>query len=405
MEFEEIDLIRQSEKCTVQLVREKEEGRYFIRKILSGYHSVYLALQGSPHPYLPRLYDVTMADGSTTIIEEYIEGQTLDRKKLSEKQFLGVVGDLCSVLDFLHGMGIIHRDIKPSNIIYAEDGHIRLIDFDAARMPKDDLEQDTRLLGTRGFAPPEQYGFSQTDARADIYSLGATLEQILDGRAQKSRYKRIIRKCMDLNPDKRYQSVRQVKRVFFHKRRTALSVFMILILSMTVFCLGYGYIQKRQGSVPGSGESVPKQAASERYPNQILWRDIPIRGYLGRNMDEVMDEIMDEMSVPCDGNLDGFENTCVYMKEGIVFFYDEKRQVDYMAIDPFVSTYNGITLTLNKDKLIEIFGNPAFAGWKEGNPDDTEEIYYIDYYDIDTKEGFTFYLTSPEDEAYLIYID
>ena len=74
MEFEEIDLIGQSEKCTVQLVREKEEGRYFIRKILSGYHSVYLALQGSPHPYLPRLYDVTMTDGSTTIIEEYIEG-------------------------------------------------------------------------------------------------------------------------------------------------------------------------------------------------------------------------------------------------------------------------------------------------------------------------------------------
>lgn len=398
MEYEEIDLIKQSERSIVQLVREKNEGQYFIRKILKGYHSVYLVLQGSPHPYLPKLYDVTMADGSTTIIEEYIEGQTLDYKKMSEKQFLGVVRDLCSVLAFLHGMGIIHRDIKPSNIIYTEDGHIRLIDFDAARMPKDNLEQDTRLLGTRGFAPPEQYGFSQTDARADIYSLGATLGQILDDKVQKPRYKRIIRKCMDLNPNKRYQSVRQVQKAFFHTKQKFLYLFIVLFI---VFCLGYGYVLKRESSVLEREGGAPKQAASEKYPNQILWRDIPIRGYLGRNIDDVMDE----MDVPCDDPLEGFENTCVYMELGIVFFYDEKRQVDYIAIDSALSTYNGITLNLNQDKLIEILGNPLFAGWRERSPHDMEDIYYIDYYDIDTKEGVTFYLSSPDDEAYLIYID
>ncbi len=230
MEYEEVEQIKQNERSIVQLVREKNGGQYFIRKILKGYHSVYLALQGNSHPYLPKLYDVSMADGSTTIIEEYIAGQTLDYMVLPEKQFLGVVGDLCSVLEFLHRMGIIHRDIKPSNIIYAEDGHIRLIDFDAARMPKDNLEQDTRLLGTRGFAPPEQYGFAQTDARADIYSLGATLEQILDDKVQKLRYRRIIRKYMDLNPNKRYQSVRQVQKAFFRSKRNFLYAFIVLIV-------------------------------------------------------------------------------------------------------------------------------------------------------------------------------
>ncbi len=118
-----------------------------------------------------------------------------------------------------------------------------------------------------------------------------------------------------------------------------------------------------------------------------------------------MDDVMEEMDVPCDNALEGFANTCVYKELGIIFFYGEKRQVDYIAIDPLLSTYNGITLNLDQKKLIEVLGDPLFAGWRERNPNDMEDVYYIDYYDIDTKKGCTFYLTSPEDEAYLIYID
>lgn len=214
MEYEEIRLLKESEKSTVQLVRQKDGEQVFIRKILKGQHPVYSTLLNCPHAYLPKLYDVDLSDDATTIIEEYIEGQSLGSAELSEKQLLSAVRELCSVLEFLHGKDIIHRDIKPSNILLAKDGHIRLIDFDAARMPKDDLEQDTRLLGTRGYAPPEQYGFAQTDARADIYALGITLKQLLGDKAQKPHYKRIIQKCTNLNPDKRYQSVRQVKTAF-----------------------------------------------------------------------------------------------------------------------------------------------------------------------------------------------
>lgn len=219
MKFDEIELLKQSPKSTVHLVREKDSGQIWIRKILKGQHPVYTALQKHPHPCLPVLHEVTITDDSTTVVEEYIEEQP-DNAELSETQFLAIVRELCSVLEFLHGQGIIHRDIKPSNIIRHKDGHIHLIDFDAARMPKEDLEQDTVLLGTRGFAPPEQYGFAQTDERADIYALGVTLKQLGGKIAEKPHYKRVIRKCTDLDPAKRYQSVRQVRRAFF---RTAIS--------------------------------------------------------------------------------------------------------------------------------------------------------------------------------------
>lgn len=232
MQYEEIKLLKQSEKSTVHLVREKEGEQIFIRKVLKGQRPIYLTLQNCKHPCLPELYEVILSEDTTTIIEEYVEGQSLGSAELSEKQLLGAMKELCSVLEFLHGKDIIHRDIKPSNIILAKDGHICLIDFDAARMPKDDVEQDTRLLGTRGYAPPEQYGFSQTDARADIYALGITLKQLLGDKAGKFFYKRIIQKCTNLNPDMRYQSVRQFKQALFYGKRSVfcgLAAFFLLI--------------------------------------------------------------------------------------------------------------------------------------------------------------------------------
>lgn len=129
MEYEEIKLLKQSEKSTVHLVHKKGEEQVFIRKVLKGQHHIYLTLQSCRHPYLPKLYEVIIADDSTTVIEEYIEGQSLGNAELSEKQLLSAVKELCSVLEFLHGKDIIHRDVKPSNIILAKDGHIRLINY------------------------------------------------------------------------------------------------------------------------------------------------------------------------------------------------------------------------------------------------------------------------------------
>lgn len=395
MEYEEIELIKQSENGAVQLIKEKEGENFFIRKIIKGTVPAYRILQGCQHPCLPKIYEVTLTDAATTIIEEYIEGQSLGRVELSGKQFWNVVKDLCSVLQFLHGMDIIHRDIKPSNIIYAKDDHIRLIDFGAARVLKDDQEQDTRLLGTRGYAPPEQYGFSQTDVRTDIYSLGVTLEQILQNKIQRLQYKKVIQKCMDLNPDKRYQSARQVKRAFFHAKHMFLYTLAMLI-AVVLLC---GYIWT--GNVIDPGAAIAEESenfgGSERYPNQILWNGYPVRDYLGRYIDDIMDEI-DE---PYDEYIDeGEEMLCAYRDIGIIFWFDDRRKVDLIAIRPEMSMFNGELLSVNQEKLIEILGAPVFADWKENN-----EVYYMDYYDIDTKEGTTFYMKSPEEAPDVIYID
>lgn len=240
MKYQEIAVLKQSEKGKVSLVRKQEEAHIYIKKVLFGQYPIYEMLRECQHPCLPKVYEVTIEEGTTTVIEEYIDGKAPDRTTFSEKQFLSVVKDLCSVLEYLHGKGIIHRDIKPSNLILADDGHIRLIDFDAARSPKDGLEQDTRLLGTRGYAAPEQYGFAQTDERTDIYSLGVTLEQFLGEKFQKSLYKKILRKCRDLDPRERYQTVREVEAAFSTgNRKGSWPVWQSLLY---VSCLDWCYI-------------------------------------------------------------------------------------------------------------------------------------------------------------------
>ncbi len=283
MEYEEINLIKQSEKSTVHLVRKKGEEQVFIRKILKGKRCIYLTLQNCHHPYLPEIYEVILSDDSTIIIEEYIEGQSLGRAELSEKQLIDAFKELCSVLEFLHGKEIIHRDIKPSNIIIAKDGHIRLLDFDAARIAKDELEQDTMLLGTRGYAPPEQYGFSQTDARADIYALGITLKQLLGDKALKPYYRRIIQRCTNLNPDKRYQSARQVRKAFSFKKYFVLCVIAAFFLAV-IICFGITELHQSVSNTDTQQGKEPVVLAAPDTPHWegetgiAVWGNVPESG-------------------------------------------------------------------------------------------------------------------------------
>lgn len=266
-DYEEVSLVKQGEKSTVHLVREKGKDQLYIRKVLHGQHPVYQALINCSHPCLPKLYDVVFSENTTTVIEEYIEGKTAGNVSLSDKRLRSVAGELCSVLEYLHGQGIIHRDIKPSNIIIAGDGHIRLIDFDAARMPKEDAEQDTKLLGTRGYAPPEQYGFMQTDERADIYALGVTLRQLSEGVRLKPRYGKVLRKCTALDPDRRYQSVREVRRALFHAQwaylYAAAAVLLIVLSGAAVSGSLAGGSKENVGSAPPESAELTVLPAPE----------------------------------------------------------------------------------------------------------------------------------------------
>src|SRR5947209_7307751 len=149
-----------------------------------------LLLAGLQHNNLPHIHEHFTDTGRSYLVMEFIEGQTLEEvlKALGEKtlpieKVLAIGMQLCDVLEYLHTRQppIIFRDLKPTNVMLNAGGHVYLIDFGIARHFKHGQLQDTTALGSSGYAPPEQYGKSQTTPRADIYSLGATLHQLLTG--------------------------------------------------------------------------------------------------------------------------------------------------------------------------------------------------------------------------------
>ena len=130
---------------------------------------------------------------------------------MSTAQAKKICRQLCSALWVLHSMGVVHRDVKPDNIIIRGKDAV-LIDFDASRIYKNANNEDTQILGTTGFAAPEQYGLSQSDGRADIYALGVLLNIMLTGehpsrKLAAGRMGRIIQRCTMVNPEKRYKNI------------------------------------------------------------------------------------------------------------------------------------------------------------------------------------------------------
>lgn len=165
-------------------------------------------------PHLPRIEAVEAHNGRVYVLEEYIHGDRLDEilacGSLSEQQAGQIIVQLCSALNALHSLGIVHRDIKPENVILRGNDAV-LIDFDVSRLIKSTQSKDTQVMGTTGYAAPEQYGFSQTDARADVYALGVLLNEMLTGqhpskKLAEGRYLPIISRCIEVNVDKRYDS-------------------------------------------------------------------------------------------------------------------------------------------------------------------------------------------------------
>ena len=149
------------------------------------------------------------------VLEEYIQGDSLafllTGAHLTSQEARGITMQLCNALWVLHSLGAVHRDIKPENVIIRGSQAV-LIDFDASRIFKGGISHDTQILGTTGYAAPEQYGITQTDQRADIYSLGVLLNIMLTGKhpsreLASGRLGRIVQKCTMVNPEKRYKNV------------------------------------------------------------------------------------------------------------------------------------------------------------------------------------------------------
>ena len=180
------------------------------------------------HPALPRIVDIIDNGRNIIIVMDYIEGESLDKilemeGPQSEELVINWAKQLCDVLGYLHSQKppIIYRDMKPANVMLKPDGNIKIIDFGIAREYKEEKLSDTMVLGTKGYAPPEQYS-GQTDARSDIYALGMTMHHLLTGNDPRTgnayvpvrQYnpslskgiQLIINKCVEPAPEKRYQS-------------------------------------------------------------------------------------------------------------------------------------------------------------------------------------------------------
>ncbi|MDD5953852.1 MAG: serine/threonine-protein kinase [Firmicutes bacterium] len=166
-------------------------------------------------PNLPKIMEAAEQDGMVAVLEEYIPGDSLAYLLagacLTPAQARKITLQLCNALWVLHAMGAVHRDNKPENVIIRGSEAV-LIDFDASRIFKNDTNQDTQILGTTGYAAPEQYGITQTDERADIYSLGVLLNIMLTGKhpsreLASGKLGHVVQKCTMVNPKKRYKSV------------------------------------------------------------------------------------------------------------------------------------------------------------------------------------------------------
>ena len=208
--YEKLRLLKQSAKGEVWLASNKSTGELAVMKIVNYTGLPYAALKNNPHALFAKIFYCAESETDTVVVEEFIQGETLEGRALTDADARKILLQLCDGLKFLHALGIIHRDIKPANMILQSGGIVRLIDFDAARTVKENQNTDTKFLGTKGYAPPEQYGFGQTDARSDIFSLGKTFLE-LTGENCGSQLKKILSKCVEVDPKNRWQSAAELR--------------------------------------------------------------------------------------------------------------------------------------------------------------------------------------------------
>ena len=272
------------------------------------------------HPNLPSIIDVIDTEDSFIIIMDYIQGNSLNRAleefgAQPQEMVIAWAKQLCDVLGYLHSRtpAIIYRDMKPSNVMLKPDGNITLIDFGTAREYKEKNLADTTCLGTVGYAAPEQFGgMGQTDARTDIYCLGATLYHLVTGMnpceppyeikpireinpSLSSGLERIILKCTQRNPEDRYQSCAELMYALehyeeiddIHRKKqkkqlgTFIATFSLAVLFGAVSIWGYVSAENKKSE---NYEVILKSAeTTDDYYNAILTDPTRVDAYTQLN--------------------------------------------------------------------------------------------------------------------------
>ncbi len=215
-----VSVLADKNECRTLRVRHKEKQVDMIVHELLKPIAAYDLLCGIRCTQLPEVYDaITLEDGQI-VLEEYIDGMTVDEVMQSGRYHprgaRRVLLEVCHALTVLHERDIIHRDVKPENVMVTASGRVVLVDFNASRRVSVGA-RDTVIMGTVGYASPEQLGLSQSDARTDIYAAGVLLNVMATGRhpteeLARGKLGRVVRKCTAVNPSERYQTAEELAR-------------------------------------------------------------------------------------------------------------------------------------------------------------------------------------------------
>lgn len=344
------------------------------------------------HPNLPSIIDVIDTDDSFIIIMDYIQGNSLN-KALEEfgaqpqELVIDWAKQLCDVLGYLHSRtpAIIYRDMKPANVMLKPDGNVTLIDFGTAREYKEKNLADTTCLGTVGYAAPEQFGgMGQTDARTDIYCLGATLYHLVTGMnpceppyeikpirqinpTLSSGLERIIMKCTQRNPEDRYQSCAELMYALEHyeeiddihrkKQKKKLGMFITTAVLTLVFGAVslWGYFSAENKKSENYEYMLKSADTTKKYYETMLTDPTRVEAYLQFNefltkeftLSESSGKELLQLTIGIDSedsggfsktvhvldelksaNPDGYKEVCYEIGQSFLFYYDVKSDRD-----------------------------------------------------------------------------
>lgn len=219
-QYEKIALFGENNDRKTWLVRQKNSNKIFVLKEIEIENiSIYESLQYIKNRHLAAVKNIIEIENKAVVIEEYISGDILadkiENKNITKEDALDYTCQLFEVLSELEKVNIVHRDITPKNILISSDNVVKLIDFWISRKTKEGRTKDTTILGTAGYAAPEQFGFMQTDIRSDIYSIGVVFHEMLTGKMPEGNkcicydYKEFIQKCINISPENRFQTACQ----------------------------------------------------------------------------------------------------------------------------------------------------------------------------------------------------
>lgn len=370
-DYELLSCYQYADKKQTYLIRRKTDDMKMILKCARDEYLPFLReetklLREKRFSFLPCYISFHEEAGSAYLFREYIEGSTIwdivERQgPFGQAEALVILKKVISMLGMLHAENppIIHRDLKPQNIVVTSKGECYLIDMGTARQFEDDKQQDTVVVGTRMVAAPEQFGYSQTDMRTDIYAFGILMNYMLTGsmKAEESHelsheMRKMISKCTAFSPEQRYQKVSQVaaqidRMLQYRGRRYRVlkAAEAVVVAFALLVCIG-----------SGAGKIKWYLHPTARFEDRLL--EMAVRNELGKNPGEdiYVSELVNvnQLIICGDEMIPDYKSHAHYMKTHWINYNDVEGRGTIHDISLLQKMPNLKILVLDNQELTDI---------------------------------------------------